>query len=69
MKCVVYMKGTGQQKMNSRGTNNFRDGKRANKPGGEFAGFHSEGQIAIPSARNDTGELGGLIPQGTFKGR
>jgi hypothetical protein len=45
MKGRVYTKSTGQQKMNSRGTNNFRDGKRANKPGVEFVGFHPEGQI------------------------
>jgi hypothetical protein len=45
MKGSVYTKVTGQQKMNSRWTNNSRDGKWANKQGGEFVGFHPEGQI------------------------
>jgi hypothetical protein len=40
MKGGLYTKGMGQQKTNSRGTNNFRDGKWANKPWGEFARFH-----------------------------
>lgn len=39
------MKGTGQQKMNSRGANDLGDGERADIPGGEFAEFHPEGQI------------------------
>jgi hypothetical protein len=45
MKGGMYMKGTGQQKTNSRCANNFGDGKWPYKPGGEFAGFNPEGQI------------------------
>ncbi|XP_038844511.1 syntaxin-1B-like [Salvelinus namaycush] len=41
----MYTKGTEQQKTNSRGANDFGDRKRADKAGGEFAGFHPEGQI------------------------
>jgi hypothetical protein len=45
MKGGMYTKGTGQQKTNSRGANNLGYGKWADNPGGEFAGFHPEGQI------------------------
>ena len=45
MKSGMYTEGTGQQKTNSRGTNDLGDGKRADKPGGKFAGLHPEGQI------------------------
>ena len=45
MKFGIYTEGTWQQKTNSRGANDFGDGKRDNKLGGEFARFHPEGQI------------------------
>jgi hypothetical protein len=45
IKSVMYMGGTGQQKTNSRGTNDLGDGERADKPQGEFVRFHPEGQI------------------------
>ena len=33
MKGGIYTKGTGQQKTNSKGADDFGDGKRADKPG------------------------------------
>jgi hypothetical protein len=45
MKGVMYTKATGQQKTNSRGADDFGDGKQAGQPGREFVGFHPEGQM------------------------
>ena len=36
MKGGLYTKGTGQQKTNSRGAKDFRDGEWTNKKGGKF---------------------------------
>jgi hypothetical protein len=45
MESVIYTSGAGQQKENSRGAKDLRDGKRADTTGGKFAGLHPEGQI------------------------
>jgi hypothetical protein len=41
----MYTEGAGQQQANSRRDKDLRDGERADKTRGKFAGLHPEGQI------------------------
>jgi hypothetical protein len=45
MECRMNTNGTWQQKVDSRGINDLRDGERADIPEGQFARLHPEGQI------------------------